>query len=621
MNENSDGKLREAQKGESGSPSTHKCDHSGAPQNSSKSESADLATNLNKACSSNNKPMLLDLTGANSDVDGSLSEVLVSKLKTEKALTDHLLTSADIGSETGQEGNGPTLDFSNGGLLRVSHQGTLFQMLTPSSSTQSTPSRIHRLANASHFRSRADSTSTDISISENLTNVHLDHIQPKDLCTPNKRKLSNDSPAQQQTPKKQCQNQPMVIDQQTHDQLHTASCSNTDQNQQQASYADKAKILVAYIVPEDNSEVTQKQADHIRDSLITLLYPKHNRDPAPANFVQYGLTKSVFKVTCANEKSVQWLINQAHNIPPLDSLKFKSIEFNKLPKLICMSTYYPRKIATDLPTIRQRIARSNPQLHPISWKVFWAENKDHGVEVCYGIPQPEYDKLKKLNFKPYFELSWIELKPSRYYQAPPGRKRPPAPAYNRPKPTTDLPQQPSTQIRAAEHQAHDGTQLTWPNKTHDERQSNRPNKQKKRQKNASKQTQHPSNVSDETKINPTSNNTPSQPQDQESIQRCSHPALFQRRPNHASDIDGKEQRQQHTTNQGGRPLYSDIASHRSSNMPPIRAPPPVTSSITSPPPKLMSLRFDRPPFQHPLPHMALLPDPDQSKPRNRSKSQ
>ena len=105
--------MREAQKGESGSPSTHKCDHSGSPQNSSKSESTVLATNLNKACSSNNKPLLLDLNAANSDVDGSLSEVLVSKLKTEKALADYYrLTSVDIRSETGLEGNGPTLDLT-----------------------------------------------------------------------------------------------------------------------------------------------------------------------------------------------------------------------------------------------------------------------------------------------------------------------------------------------------------------------------------------------------------------------------------------------------------------------------------------------------------------------------
>ena len=41
---------------------------------------------------------------------------------------------------------------------------------------------------------------------------------------------------------------------------------------------------------------------------------------------------------------------------------------------------------------------------------------------------------------------------------------------------------PSAQNRAAEHQAHYDTQSTWPNKTHDHKQSNRPIKQKNSQK-------------------------------------------------------------------------------------------------------------------------------------------
>ena len=34
-----------------------------------------------------------------------------------------------------------------------------------------------------------------------------------------------------------------------------------------------------------------------------------------------------------------------------------------------------------------------------SWKAFWAENIDHGVEVCYGIPPSQHDKLKRAQFQ------------------------------------------------------------------------------------------------------------------------------------------------------------------------------------------------------------------------------
>ena len=117
---------------------------------------------------------------------------------------------------------------------------------------------------------------------------------------------------------------------------------------------------------------------------------------------------------------------------------------------------------------------------------------------------------------------------------------------------------PSAQNRAAEHQAHYDTQSTWPNKTHDHKQSNRPIKQKNSQKNASKQTHNPSNVnvtkSDETKKNHASNDIPSshtQPLAHESTPQCIHPALLQKRPNHSSKLDNNSQRLQHTQNQGG----------------------------------------------------------------------
>ena len=37
---------------------------------------------------------------------------------------------------------------------------------------------------------------------------------------------------------------------------------------------------------------------------------------SPRVTVQYGLTKSIDKLTYANEQSVQWLINQAQSVHP-----------------------------------------------------------------------------------------------------------------------------------------------------------------------------------------------------------------------------------------------------------------------------------------------------------------
>ena len=67
-------------------------------------------------------------------------------------------------------------------------------------------------------------------------------------------------------------------------------------------------------------------------------------------------------------------------------MKFKPARYNELPKLFCFTAYFPRKSAHNVIQVRKRIARSNPQLNPKCWKVYWAHEKEYGLQMCYGIP-------------------------------------------------------------------------------------------------------------------------------------------------------------------------------------------------------------------------------------------
>ena len=227
--------------------------------------------------------------------------------------------------------------------------------------------------------------------------------------TPKRKKSNSNTSPTHHDNKRLCQNFPS----------RPTSYAGAIQAGSPKSNTNEPPSYVAYIMPKDHSEVNCEQADHIRDSLINLLYPPNTKHPAPARFIQYGLTQALFKITCADPESVEWIIHSAKHIPPINDTEFIAVRGNELPKYISMSTFYPRKGPTDLPNIRSRLIRSNPHLNIPTWKVYWSAKKEMGLQVCYGISEKEVDKLKADGYTAWFELSYVSFVWSRNPTAPP----------------------------------------------------------------------------------------------------------------------------------------------------------------------------------------------------------
>ena len=367
----------------------------------------------------------------------------------------------------------------------------------------------------------------------------------------------------QGTPKRKRSEEESSPNSLSRNQAHKKSCAATggdphtpSRSQQQTAssaggYASAAKNHVAFIVPLNNSAVSPTQAEHIRDSLINLLYSNNSNEPAPAQFVQYGLTRLTFKVTCANQRSLDWILQQTDNIPPLGSTRFKVVRQNQLPKIHCMSTYFPRKTSKNLPTIKQRLVRSNPQLDIDSWLVYWSLDKTTGVQVCYGIPEHQYKLLQACNFKLFFELSCVDFTPCRYYQGPPGYRRPPpaaaGPVPHHPPPPPQR-QSPNRDPTPAEAALSSGATGYGPAHNTNQR--------------------HPTNM-------PLTG--------------------YSSDPNHCG-TKPKTTQPKKQTGGGHKPRHSNPTQSFNQRHGTInRPPPPVTAQIRSPPRSLMSLTFHRPP--------------------------
>ena len=139
------------------------------------------------------------------------------------------------------------------------------------------------------------------------------------------------------------------------------------------------------------------------------MYPP-NGQPLPATFLQYGLMGGMFKVTCADGPSLEWLIGAGGKIESLNDLSFEFLRHNEIPKLHKCVAFFPRKKAKDGNLIRERLQRSNPSFDIMQkWKCIWSKEQGNGLLMCMGIDAQSAKKLRELDSKPFFELGRIQF--------------------------------------------------------------------------------------------------------------------------------------------------------------------------------------------------------------------
>jgi hypothetical protein len=129
----------------------------------------------------------------------------------------------------------------------------------------------------------------------------------------------------------------------------------------------------------------------------------------------------MFKMTCSDSKSVEWIIEVTNKIPPLEGRTYCAHRGNELPKLLTMTTHCPRKGGRDFGSTRHILQRSNPHLNISSWKVYWGFQKENTLQMLYVIPESEVKKLREAEYSAFFGLSTVACNHARYTNAPPGR--------------------------------------------------------------------------------------------------------------------------------------------------------------------------------------------------------
>jgi len=85
------------------------------------------------------------------------------------------------------------------------------------------------------------------------------------------------------------------------------------------------KTLQVAIVFRDNytRKINENESNHIRRNIINLIdmMPSGSETQGP-QFVRSGLDQGVFKITCSDQRSLNWLKESAQRIEPIEGSGF-----------------------------------------------------------------------------------------------------------------------------------------------------------------------------------------------------------------------------------------------------------------------------------------------------------
>ena len=170
--------------------------------------------------------------------------------------------------------------------------------------------------------------------------------------------------------------------------------------------ATKASQVAVVFRDDHGRQLTQAQADHVRTELVKALQGCNDLVP---KFERSGLKQGAFWVTCADQGSFDWLLQQAHSISAWEGDAFTIMKADSLMlKKVFMIVPGPEKVTRDILTT---LAFQNPGLKTDRWQIWARKVETKHLLLTIGVDEASLGVLGQLDMRPYYELSrlttWI----------------------------------------------------------------------------------------------------------------------------------------------------------------------------------------------------------------------
>ncbi|MCP3661286.1 MAG: DUF4780 domain-containing protein [Gammaproteobacteria bacterium] len=181
---------------------------------------------------------------------------------------------------------------------------------------------------------------------------------------------------------------------------------NDDRPAPYSSIAKRALQIVVALDKDPLKELSKQQCDHIRQGILDLARATGFKSgEVPLRFEQSGITQGNYKVSCADEGTLNWLFQAVPQIPALEGENFVALK-GDLP-LTRVHVWIPGATPTTSEGILAALAQQNPELQTSRWRIFDSSQKDKGHFLILGLDADSVRALEALDMRPYHELGRV----------------------------------------------------------------------------------------------------------------------------------------------------------------------------------------------------------------------
>ena len=163
------------------------------------------------------------------------------------------------------------------------------------------------------------------------------------------------------------------------------------------------------IIFKDNPtrKLTEEKGKHVRKELIKLIdmFPSQSEARGP-QFNRSGMDKGIFKITCADQASLDWLNESISRIESVGGCEFQVIELSKLHRQNSVRVWLPHNFS-EPKVVLGRLAKQNRGLNTSKWRLLHRGENPDGQLLILGVDDASLETLRHLNGRVHLELGKV----------------------------------------------------------------------------------------------------------------------------------------------------------------------------------------------------------------------
>jgi len=123
-------------------------------------------------------------------------------------------------------------------------------------------------------------------------------------------------------------------------------------------------------------------------------------------FDRFGLVQGVYRITCVDQSSFDWLKDTVLRIESFEGHGFEVVGLSQLNRMKSVRVWVPGK-KSDPKTILSRVAKQNQGFNTSEWRLIHRQESDKGQLLVLGVSEESLKKLRLMAGKAHLELSQV----------------------------------------------------------------------------------------------------------------------------------------------------------------------------------------------------------------------